>query len=57
MRCARDVGTIDADVYSSAGKAGGAKVGGEVQVSVRVGLRTLTRVFGDRKEKRIGVSA
>lgn len=39
MRCARDVGTIDADVYNTAGKAGGAKVGGEVQVSVSVSVR------------------
>ena len=34
MRCSRDVGTIDADVYSSAGKAG-AKSGSEIQVRVR----------------------
>ena len=38
MRCARDVGTIDADVYNSAGKAGGVKAGGEVQVSIKVGV-------------------
>lgn len=33
VRCSRDVGTIDADVYNSAGKAG-AKSGSEIQVRV-----------------------
>jgi uncharacterized membrane protein affecting hemolysin expression len=43
VRCSRDVGTIDADVYSSAGKAG-AKSGSEIQVRARVGESMIFRV-------------